>query len=122
MGWLPKSFWAKVGEFAIYAAETYVASKSGTVPAGPPLPVPQPQPPAPPPVAVAPPVAAPEPAPAPMTLEQKWGDRFDAICMEEWGRVMGRQSSDDLTDRLQNYKLLDAGREDEVRKNLRARK
>ena len=35
---------------------------------------------------------------------------------------MGKVSADDTTDRRQMYLLLDAGREDEVRHNLKGRK
>lgn len=115
MGWLPKSFWSKAGEYAKFALEVYAASQRGSSqPVAPPQPV---QPPFPP-----PPIAVTNQTPVPLTLEQRFSDRLDAVYMEEWGRIIGNVTTADATERYQGYKLLEAGREDELRKNLRERK
>lgn len=105
--------WLKVvGKMAYDLATLYVTSR----PTQPPVPV-QPSPP-PEPVPVQP---VPIPGP-PLTLEQRYSDQLDRIYMEEWGRVIGKVTTGDATERWQGYQLLAAGREDELRKNLRERK
>jgi len=113
--------WKTIGRFALQFAEYATAQKYAPQASAPAVAPVQPAPL--PPVAVAPPVAAPDPPPAPvLTLEQRFSDRLDTVYMEEWGRVIGKETTGDATERYQGYKLLEAGREDELRHNLRGRK
>lgn len=112
--------WKTIGRVALGFAQYALAQRYA---AQPPAPTPAPTaPPTPVPEASAP-VAPPEPPQSrPLSLKEKWHDRLDVVYMEEWGRVIGEATSADATERYQGYVLLEAGREDELRKNLRGRK
>ena len=97
--------WAGFGRFLIDALKAY-----GTPP--PPTVVPFPTPPsAPPPVAPPPPDAPPV-----LTLEQRFGDQVRAIYAEELRRMP------DAMELWEGMQLLEKGRADELRANLKGRK
>jgi hypothetical protein len=67
-------------------------------------------------------VIVPDPPSAPvLTLEQRFEDRLGDIYAEEGIQIPGKDGPG-MTERREGYKLLEAGREDELRKNLRGRK
>lgn len=99
--------WKSIGRVALGFAQYALAQRYAPQP-------PAQADPAPPPPAV-PPVVAPV-APV-LTREQRYRDRVDDIYVE----ILGRPT-DTEGERYEAYLLLEADREDELRKNLRARK
>jgi hypothetical protein len=103
--------WKTIGTYAWQFAEYALAQKlAPAVPLQPQVPT----------SPIAPPAVEPPPAPV-LTLEQKWEDRLGDIYEEEGIQIPGKDGPG-MTERRQGYKLLEAGREDELRKNLRERK
>lgn len=101
--------WKTIGRYALQFAEYALAQKMTPQVPAPAAPIPPPVP---------PPASAPAPV---LTLEQRFEDHLGDIYAEE-GITLPGKDGPGMTERREGYKLLEAGREDELRNNLRKRR